>query len=639
MQMFVWWRLFCSFMFSTVFCENTEIPFFANLDCVDVVVNGVDWSGHVFPMLRDIAHAENAVVNVTLLDTVIANRPLHMDTVEGCPLGVLSIALLQAYRLTNEGKQPDADTMYRWLRSSFLRFPWYMVAQSRWPFFELLANYFDAPAEAGSFQCCAKQASVGVMNWTEVQKAGTAFVEDNGGEMETAEAIGRMSNELFSKGNAMIDLAMEECMCGVVFLGAVQALSAAARLSQYFPSWSRIVEDFLVNVPFEVYVDGKDWRIAEVLVMFADLNKGDKYISYTASGDKLRRRYSDLSPLVADAMLPVGRDELKDNLDLMEILVEENVDVEILFEYHANQFLREAARVIQHASFFPLETSRRTVLYTMVYGSKWTPLIRESVRQFARIGIPRVLFVTLGLDALAACRQISVDIHVATEISCLEFPSLFNSQLHRYTAAHVAVYLGFDVFYFDLDTFFFRSPFPAIAATLEQPGRPINEDSRRANVTSQPQLLISSHADGNCVNVGFFYIKASRGSAEFLTLFVNWYHLHSYEIDQRGMDAFLRHSTTIDASFIPPRVRRKSQQASDELVMHYAILDDINQFIIPGVGWLGNFSDVVVAHYCEWDFERKLEDLNFLYNRSLEDAEVFFGKYKLDAPRERLECW
>jgi hypothetical protein len=276
----------------------------------------------------------------------------------------------------------------------------------------------------------------------------------------------------------------------------------------------------------------------------------------------------------------------------------------------------------------------------MVYGSKWTDLIAKKMKHFSKLGIDKMLFVTLGEEAKKVCTEISI------QVECLEFPSLHNSQIHRYTAAHVFVYLGFDVFYFDLDTFFFQSPFKALGESLRSEGIPLNTRSQLEE-KKLPSFLISSHADGNCVNVGFFYVMAERASAEFFTRFIDWYHRHPFEIDQRGMDAFLGHSKTIGASFIPERIRG----GADELIMHYAILDDVNRFVIPGVGWYGQAEELVVAHYCEWEMERKLEDLNFLYSKAesipsgsrvidqVEEIRAFFDKYRVLQARERTECW
>ncbi|KAF4722823.1 hypothetical protein FOZ62_014137, partial [Perkinsus olseni] len=150
-----------------------------------------------------------------------------------------------------------------------------------------------------------------------------------------------------------IDEAVEECLCGVVFLTIVQSTTSGNRLTQYvnnkrrpplrrlldygcrstesyrdliehishsrrtpptpagltvpayFEKWSAVATDFLDSLPLAMY-GATDWPIMQALMHFGDLGKGNKFHEYANASAKMKRRYSDLRPSFARALLPLG---------------------------------------------------------------------------------------------------------------------------------------------------------------------------------------------------------------------------------------------------------------------------------------------------------------------------------------------
>lgn len=60
-----------------------------------------------------------------------------------------------------------------------------------------------------------------------------------------------------------------------------------------------------------------------------------------------------------------------------------------------------------------------------------------------------------------------------------------------------------DVFYFDLDTFFLQDP---VASFLH----------------AKQEMIFSSNGDGDCVNIGLFYIRSTLRTTLWFSQFLEW---------------------------------------------------------------------------------------------------------------------
>jgi len=167
------------------------------------------------------------------------------------------------------------------------------------------------------------------------------------------------------------------------------------------------------------------------------------------------------------------------------------------------------------------------------------------------------------------------------------------SQMHRFTIVHILLHLGVDVFYFDMDTFFFKNPLPAVLGQVRK---------------QRLDTLFASHADGDCINIGVFYIRSTLRSTVWFSQFLQWYHDHQYEIDQRGLDILMgsprrSEQSELGVSF-PPR---------DLTVIRAGVLEDWNEFVIGFIGWAGDISQMTMFHWCNIRLKRKWAELSEFY--------------------------
>lgn len=224
---------------------------------------------------------------------------------------------------------------------------------------------------------------------------------------------------------------------------------------------------------------------------------------------------------------------------------------------------------------------RRAVSLMLLYGQKWSTLLPRVIRRLESLSFNWPVFiVSIGDAASEACRAARERSQLGgghrIKIACWR-PNT-ESQVHRFTITHVLLHLGIDVFYFDFDTFFLRDPLPMVMSHV---GR------------DRLDVLFASHGDGDCINIGVFFIRATRRSAIWFSQFLQWYHDHQYEIDQRGLDVLMgsprRQSFSDLGVSYPPH---------DLVQIRASALDDVNDVVIGFIGWAGKVSRMVIFHWC-----------------------------------------
>jgi hypothetical protein len=134
----------------------------------------------------------------------------------------------------------------------------------------------------------------------------------------------------------------------------------------------------------------------------------------------------------------------------------------------------------------------------------------------------------------------------------------------RVAAMQTVVQMGFDAVFFDLDTFFFQNPTKLLHSKY-----------------GKADVFVSSHFDGDCLNMGVFGVRSTPVGRRWLTRYLEWYYNYPYEIDQRGINAFLKYSS-IKVSFTPPDLN----EILSKLTLK--VLDDGFEFTSTRGGWLGN---------------------------------------------------
>ncbi|KAF4663766.1 hypothetical protein FOZ61_001388 [Perkinsus olseni] len=575
-------------------------------------------------------------VNLTWAGWVFGTDEMQKKAEQECPIGVLMLAILQFYMSAHAGDQELASYWRDFVQHSIAAIPWYYTALSRWPIFELIHYYqpmMGVDKERLEKGCCPQRN--GYLDWRELLGLGITFAEgaEKGMVDEVvASALGQATEYLFTLGNERIDEAVEECLCGVVFLTIVQSTTSGNRLTQYFEKWSAVATDFLDSLPLAMY-GATDWPIMQALMHFGDLGKGNKFHEYANASAKMKRRYSDLRPSFARALLPLGdrSSKLIDEMPFQE--------KDALLRDHENTIVgtmfKAADSVASSWSTTDgISTRERVVPFTTVYGTAWMDLLQRSIRWVTSspIGIPAVLVASLGEPAHSECRAL---MSVLSGLVCWEVP-YSESQIHRYTVAQMLIHMGFDAFYFDLDTFFVQNPLPRI---MEYLASPATHGTRKSKDT--PLMLWSTHVDGRCINVGIFYMVSSTATGEWSTTYLNWLHRHSYEIDQRGVNALLNYTTTIHVSFEPASI------VTGEGIPPYSTLDDLNEFISPD-GWVGKLASVYIVHFIAVPMAQKIGNLTALYDAventsdmihaTLQVADLI-SAFRVPHAPQRDDCW
>eukprot|EP00927_Polykrikos_kofoidii_P022779 TRINITY_DN21162_c0_g1_i1.p1 TRINITY_DN21162_c0_g1~~TRINITY_DN21162_c0_g1_i1.p1 ORF type:complete len:754 (-),score=66.99 TRINITY_DN21162_c0_g1_i1:38-2299(-) len=578
-----------------------------------------------------------------------------------CPLAVLNIAIVYFYTATNA--RPDTENMTDALDTTghlvdllIEAFPIHKICSSRWPVFEVL-EMISHHHEDEEWQPhrCGEDGGDNVVDWDDFRTKATAWA------VLRLTRLGDEKVEMFEKSvHALIlevaeagDVANSQCPFGYAFALISVALSTATRRSQHFNQLSTFIDDMVNAVGFHAIVSSQ-WPVASALAWLSDMNKG---LTYVVRDPKYLRRFGDLdlraaelSPIVVPptkigtaagaawrsrgariaatlARLPQHRFESilrsrarsRATRPILRTALAAIISatrsataaqqiprrpsclaaVQQSPEQERAQRWRRRQRCDKSraSSVSPLLQGhgRRAVALTLVYGSSWSPLLRRIVPHLRNLGfwLP-LLVVSIGQDATDICQDMAR--RGATEppptVSCWTPDT--TSQVHRFTITHMLLHLGVDVFYFDLDTFFLRNPLPRVMG-----------QARRDNLDA----LFSSHADGDCVNIGVFYIRSSKRSTIWFSQFLDWYHNCQWEIDQRGLNILLQsplrqNHSRLGITFQPHELKQ----------VRVGVLEDRRQFVIGFIGWTGQVSELVIFHWCNLPLERKWAELSEVYD-------------------------
>ena len=348
--------------------------------------------------------------------------------------------------------------------------------------------------------------------------------------------------------------------------------------SNYYLQQVYFVSDLLSTIPFTSF---SQWSIPQLMALFGDLSKGSKIIGYSTQGSKLKRSYSDIDTVMANSL-----------------------------KNETSEFLNMTVEKLKQAKI----SETGVVHYTMLYGDGFLGIFENIITWLRMIGVTSVLIIAIGEEGIRECNRISDNLR-PNGVVCWTPSS--RSQVHRYTLASIAVNNGFDVFYFDLDVLFLKNPTLHLLSNYHH----VDKD-----------MFIARHTDGNCVNVGLLYFKSTNSTQQFLRSFINWYHLHPYEIDQRGMQAFLDGSNeNIGVSFLPKDLPK----------LNWAIFEDVNEFVTSNPGWFGLFDRVVAVHFLEMNILEKVKALRPIYETLLVDHEDrdFLENFRLQEESPRRKCW
>eukprot|EP00929_Paragymnodinium_shiwhaense_P004135 TRINITY_DN10485_c1_g1_i1.p1 TRINITY_DN10485_c1_g1~~TRINITY_DN10485_c1_g1_i1.p1 ORF type:complete len:736 (-),score=149.49 TRINITY_DN10485_c1_g1_i1:104-2311(-) len=564
----------------------------------------------------------------------------HRDrALKECPLAVLNLAIIHYYTALNDPAEQEefrelvlataesvGDTILR-------SFPVHVVCSSRWPVFETLELFaldISAAENAAKLQAdltCDDQGD-GVVDWQWFRMAATAWARSRllgvgSQEVDDLEAdVQSLILHVLQLKDTSV--AKAECVFGFAFVVGSGALSAATRLTQYFTLFNQELDRVVEHSGFRLLALS-GWPVASSLAWLSDANKGKKYAK---RDPKYVRRYGDLdlrpeelSPMVQPPTAggAVAAAWRKRGAQRAAVLRRTSWH---RFESRLRQRMRRGKPrpILQRAFVATLAATReatvrsrkrrrsaerqssrqqgtrvrRAVGLALLYGSSWSVLLERIVRHFGTIGFTwPLLIVSIGRDAADACRGLAMrdPSEKGPRVFCWRPDT--ESQMHRFTIVHILLHLGVDVFYFDMDTFFFKNPLPIVLAEVKKHGL---------------DTLFASHADGDCINIGMFFIRSTSRSTVWFSQFLGWYHDHQYEIDQRGLDILMgsprrSEKSELGVSF-PPKALTK---------IRAGVLEDWNEFVIGFIGWAGEISRMTMFHWCNIRLKRKWAELSEVY--------------------------
>ncbi|CAE7513428.1 mok12 [Symbiodinium sp. CCMP2592] len=531
-------------------------------------------------------------------------------------------------------------------------FPVHVMCSSRWPIFEAVELFTMSLGEkehalAGLPDDACDGVSGGVLNWRQLRQLANEW-----SRQRMALGVGLDEERRRSIMRAMVtamgvvldnwDKAMQECPIGCAFLAGLEGSIEIIRSTRGFAKYSNALDKVIHEGLLSAVSCG--WPLGYVLAQLSDMNKGKRYADrnykYMRNFADLDLHLQELSPLVRppDSGQDVSTWRRQGARKAVALARLPWTHFRFLLHTkarHRRRILREALQAIARLTSRRATKSRamsggvavrRHVALTLLYGSSWIHLLERTVLHLERLHFAwPLLVVSIGKDAFKACRRLQQK-SSSVRVGCWR-PNT-PSQVHRFTIIHILLHVGVDVFYFDMDTFFLKNPLPTLLSQARK---------------GKHETMFSGHGDGDCINIGVFYIKATFRMTEWFSRFLDWYHEHQYEIDQRGLDVMLGSPLQtpegeLGVAFPPenlPKVR-------------VGVMEDENEVVIGFIGWYGHVSRMLVFHWCNSPLKDKWEEINAVYDAaeaieawmplSLAMSAVSTRHFRV-LPREPSEPW
>lgn len=533
-----------------------------------------------------------------------------------CPLGFLYLKLLHFYR------DPTVlDTSMAKVIQYFLgMYPAYVIALSRWPIFPVLAYFRNthqgAADQNNAVAAMACEGVKGVIDWDKSREWGNRWTEltfsnNNSEEDKTElyslqEAIADQFYVVLRKAHRQHQ-ASEECPFGFFYLSATQLVAAAGKGTNHMPPFSNVMNQVVRDLPF-IQVSSSPWPIWHVLAVFSDMNKGDWFWGgdrkYFRGFSDWNLRRDELSPLVSPSLDFLSPDWRRDVMWKVEALkkMDHLTYIQTLKSWTKTreeswgQLRQIAMSMIDAASALAArahqqQLTTRLAYVVLLYGDGWAQLLQRMQRRMAQLALRHPLLVIAIGAAAPVCRALS-----GQDVICWVPDTA--SQVHRFTGIQGLLHLGIDVIYLDMDTFLLRDPTERFQAAADD-----------------WDALFARHGDGDCINIGIFYLKASGRTAVKMSQFLTWYHDHPFEIDQRGLHIFLA---------LPAQVLQVASVPEDLVPIRGSVLEDLNEVVIGDIGWVGSLSQMLIFHWCHRPLELKVKEMNLAYDGAdaLEEHEL-----------------
>jgi len=646
-------------------------PAFTNWDCVGAKAGLVDWDA-LYALVLQGFKGETGVPQFVLPEAMIVVLSQQgQRAFRECPLGTLYFAVLYTYELI--GSSSEGQTAVQQaenLKAMLRRFPFFVIAGTRWPTFEAL-NHFSHlhqpqnPKAAKQTLCEGVKGASGI-NWDSVLMAAKSWSDDQLRGLEPGEgdlhgngqALKAAADQVYRDPAGAGSSAQDECPFGFLFLCTTQVLAAAMRLTGSFEPWARALDKMLAELPF-FSIAGSYWPTFRMLAMFSSLSKGDEGVAlgnfqadiYRWGGShpqsKRFRQYGDLR-LSEEELCPLGRNEEGwKAVDQLVILPAETWYSSARHIEGARPIVREALDAVVstvRAAAFPGRSecghsgigeeacqargcrwglpqeqgygprpwcrrpmpARKVVGVTFVWGEKWAAVVPRFVAWAAKLSLS-VIIVAMGEACRRACQIATMSLGNAGANGIACWdPLKFSAGGSRGERGSILQRHAIVHMLLHLGIDALAFDFDTFLFEDPRPRLEALADAEGADV------LMTRHLDADCLNMGLIYIRASSRSAKWYSLYLDWLHQHPFEREQRGANAMFGF-TGQKVSFMPkgmPKLKAVS-------------LDDANEFASSRGGWLGDWSKLRFFHWVNpasthvnWS-EIKVSDLKALYEAAL----------------------
>lgn len=653
-------------------------PAFANWDCV-ASAEVVEWDKLHSELVDDFraAQAPGAKRLSVPRHVIPAMHKSLSDMREECPLGSLYLLVLYTYEVVAEVGGKEAVMQAEVLIEELRRYPFFIIAGSRWPTYEALNHFSHLHAsvtDKGKVTSCQQAHdlpnSSGV-NWAKLLEVSNGWAKQQLEGLEPGEgnqgfeALIKEASDLMFEEHDRSDIAQQECPFGFLFFCVTQAQAAAVRLTGSFTHWARMVDRMLSQLPY-FGISASKWPTFSVLAMFASMSKGGGSDSLSLGNfqadvhrwglvhpqTKRFRQYGDLR-LTQLELCPLGRDPKA--WKSVDQLAETSYEIwyEAIWSRRASD-----QRPVYKEAFDAIMTVVRNMYFMggaecgfsgitedgcNARGCRWekpAANAERSVPWCLRPGIKRKLVLVTFVWGEQWASLVPRFIAWAAKLRLGVVVVAMGEACRRAcrTAASVVGGSGavacWDPLHFNRKSgssnaengsILQRHAMVHLLLHLGIDALAFDFDTfffadprpRLEAIAAETgaDVLMTRHLDADCLNMGLLYLRASARTAEWYSRYLDWLHQHPYEREQRGANTLLGF-TKQKVSFRPRDLPQVKTVA----------LDDFNEFASSRGGWLGDWSKLIFFHWVNpmqthmhWR-DIKISDLQALYDGALHPA-------------------
>lgn len=618
-------------------------PPFMNWDCVGV--RGILHWDQLFTQLEEtLPHKQNVGYTRLPEHVQFAVETRGDDLARECPLGSIYLEAIYAFfLLEGMGTLEQLNAQGAVVASKTKPFPALILAGTRWRIYE--AFFYFSSNNRHRFSkvaSCENVTDSAGTNWGEFLNVSLRWASEQLLPLEPDDVYGpetsiirQFSVDLFRDTHGKASVAQDACPFGYLFALSAQMLAAATSDTGLIEPWFRAVDQVLDDLQFYT-IAATPWPTYQILAMMSASMLGRTLMGFQEDVNrwggahpvsKRFRSYGDLR-LSANELAPFGTNP--ESYTFIDQLVQLDTGTWCLTiaeftKTGQSSWASDSFKAALWAAYsaicssyesLPVECgmsgttteqcrkngcdwrpqtgenadsdlspvctrprpARKLVAVTFVWGEAWAPIVPKFVGWASNLALPTVI-VAMGAACKQACESAAST--VGRGIYCwnpfdndVSDPGR-GSIVQRHALVHLVLHLGLDVLAFDFDTFWFSNP----QRRLES----IASEGAGADV------LMSRHLDADCFNMGLLYIQASGATAKWYSKYLQWYHQHTYEREQRGINSLLGF-TNQSVSF-PPK---------DMPMLRVAALDELNEFATSRGGWFGNWSNWSKIRFFHW---------------------------------------